>query len=281
MSIVRSRRALARLTARWKREGEVIGVVPTMGALHAGHLSLVRRAKAQCRRVIVTLFVNPRQFDNAADLAAYPRTERSDWAMLKPLGIDVLYAPPAAEIYPSGHCTTVSVAGFSRDLEGRFRPGHFDGVATVVAKLFLQTGADRAYFGEKDFQQLALVTRMAADLDIPVRVIACPTIREPDGLAMSSRNRRLSPAARDIAPALAANLFEAARRIEAGGSPAACLRQAHRRILAAGFAKVEYVELRSAADLSPLARVDRPARILAAAWLDGVRLIDNVKVAAR
>lgn len=281
MSIVRSRRALARLTARWKREGEVIGVVPTMGALHAGHLSLVRRAKAQCRRVIVTLFVNPRQFDNAADLAAYPRTERSDWAMLKPLGIDVLYAPPAAEIYPSGHCTTVSVAGFSRDLEGRFRPGHFDGVATVVAKLFLQTGADRAYFGEKDFQQLALVTRMAADLDIPVRVIACPTIREPDGLAMSSRNRRLSPAARDIAPALAANLFEAARRIEAGGSPAACLRQAQRRILAAGFAKVEYVELRSAADLSPLARVDRPARILAAAWLDGVRLIDNVKVAAR
>lgn len=281
MSIVRSRRALARLTARWKREGEVIGVVPTMGALHAGHLSLVRRAKAQCRRVIVTLFVNPRQFDNAADLAAYPRTERSDWAMLKPLGIDVLYAPPAAEIYPSGHCTTVSVAGFSRDLEGRFRPGHFDGVATVVAKLFLQTGADRAYFGEKDFQQLALVTRMAADLDIPVRVIACPTIREPDGLAMSSRNRRLSPAARDIAPALAANLFEAARRIEAGGSPAACLRQAHRRILAAGFAKVEYVELRSAADLSPLVRVDRPARILAAAWLDGVRLIDNVKVAAR
>jgi pantoate--beta-alanine ligase len=173
------------------------------------------------------------------------------------------------------------VAGFSRDLEGRFRPGHFDGVATVVAKLFLQTGADRAYFGEKDFQQLALVTRMAADLDIPVRVIACPTIREPDGLAMSSRNRRLSPAARDIAPALAANLFEAARRIEAGGSPAACLRQAQRRILAAGFAKVEYVELRSAADLSPLARVDRPARILAAAWLDGVRLIDNVKVAAR
>ena len=184
--IVRTVAELRATVAEWRCEGASVAVVPTMGALHAGHFSLVRAALEKADRVIVTLFVNPKQFNSATDLAAYPRTEEADAAKLAPLGAHLLYAPDAAEMYPDGFATTVTVSGGSEGLCGAFRPGHFDGVATVVAKLFMQTGANLALFGEKDFQQLHIVRRMARDLDIPIGIVPCPTVREPDGLALSS-----------------------------------------------------------------------------------------------
>jgi len=276
--IVRTLAELRATVAEWRREGARVAVVPTMGALHEGHLSLVRAALVQADRVIVTLFVNPKQFNSAADLAAYPRTEHEDAAKLAPLGAHMLYAPDADQVYPEGFATNVSVSGVSEGLCGAFRPGHFDGVATVVAKLFLQTGADLAFFGEKDFQQLHVVRRMARDLDIPIGIVGCPTVREADGLALSSRNVRLSQAQRAVAPRLADILFDAAARLAAGAAVAATLDAAQAAILAAGYAEVEYLTLRAEDDLSPLDRADRPARLLAAAWLGEVRLIDNVPV---
>lgn len=273
--------ALRARTAGWRREGLTIGVVPTMGALHDGHLSLVRTALTRTDRVIVTLFVNPKQFNNAADLAAYPRTVESDAAKLTPLGTHVLYAPEVEEIYPDGFATNVSVSGVSEGLCGAHRPGHFDGVATVVSKLLLQTGADLAFFGEKDFQQLQVVKRMVRDLDIPVEIVPCPTVREADGLAMSSRNVRLSAQARSTAAALPAVLFAAAERLSGGDAAEPVLADARAAIAAAGFGDLEYLELRAESDLTPLSRADRPARLLAAVWLDGVRLIDNVEVMPR
>lgn len=278
METLRSRAELRARVAGWRAAGARVGVVPTMGALHAGHLSLVEAAQARADRVIVTLFVNPRQFNMASDLAAYPRTEAEDAAKLAPLGVDALYAPEAGEMYPEGFATTVSVAGLSEGLCGAQRPGHFDGVATVVTKLLLQTGADRAFFGEKDWQQLQLVRRLVIDLDIPVEIVGCPTVREPDGLALSSRNARLSPGARAVAPALHAAMQAAAASIRAGGAVTGALAEAARAVEAAGFERVEYMELRDAASLAPLDAADRPARLLAAAWLDGVRLIDNIAV---
>lgn len=279
--IVRTLAELRATVATWRRQGAKIAVVPTMGALHEGHLSLVRAALAQADRVIVTLFVNPKQFNSAADLAAYPRTEDSDAAKLSPLGAHMLYAPNAEEIYPDGFATNVSVSGVSDGLCGAFRPGHFDGVATVVAKLFLQTQADLAFFGEKDFQQVHVVKRMAKDLDIPIEIVPCATVRESDGLAMSSRNVRLSPADRATAPKLVQALRAAATRLHTGEAAAPVLRDATKAIEASGFARVEYLELRAAADLKPLARADAPARLLVAAWLGEVRLIDNIEVAPR
>lgn len=277
--IVRTLAELRATVAAWRRQGAKIAVVPTMGALHEGHLSLVRAALVQAERVIVTLFVNPKQFNSAADLAAYPRTEDSDAAKLSPLGAHMLYAPNAEEIYPDGFATNVSVAGVSDGLCGAFRPGHFDGVATVVAKLFLQTQADLAFFGEKDFQQVHVVKRMAKDLDIPIEIVPCATVRETDGLAMSSRNVRLSAEDRATAPKLVQALRAAAIRLRAGQAAEPVLRDATKAIEAAGFARVEYLELRAAADLKPLTRADMPARLLVAAWLGDVRLIDNIEVA--
>lgn len=277
--IVRTLAELRATVAAWRRQGAKIAVVPTMGALHEGHLSLVRAALVQAERVIVTLFVNPKQFNSAADLAAYPRTEDSDAAKLSPLGAHMLYAPNAEEIYPDGFATNVSVSGVSDGLCGAFRPGHFDGVATVVAKLFLQTQADLAFFGEKDFQQVHVVKRMAKDLDIPIEIVPCATVRETDGLAMSSRNVRLSAEDRATAPKLVQALRAAAIRLRAGEAAEPVLRDATKAIEAAGFAQVEYLELRAAADLKPLARADVPARLLVAAWLGDVRLIDNIEVA--
>jgi pantoate--beta-alanine ligase len=278
--IVRMLAELRSIVAGWREEKASVAVVPTMGALHEGHLSLVRAAMAQADRVIVTLFVNPKQFNNAADLAAYPRTEHDDAVKLGPLGAHLLYAPYAEEIYPADFATTVSVSGVSEGLCGAGRPGHFDGVATVVAKLFLQTGADSAFFGEKDFQQLHVVRRMARDLDIPIKIIGCPTVREPDGLALSSRNIRLSAEERAVAPELAAILNAAAQCLSTGVEALPVLKAAEKGILAAGFGEVEYLELRSEADLAPLVRADRPARLLAAAWLGQTRLIDNFAVPA-
>ncbi|MER9249417.1 pantoate--beta-alanine ligase [Mesorhizobium sp. M0590] len=276
--IVRSVAQLRQIVAAWRREGVRIAVVPTMGVLHEGHLSLVRAALEKADRVIVTLFVNPKQFNSQADLAAYPSTEDEDAAKLAPLGAHLLYAPDAEEMYPAAFATTVSVSGVSEGLCGAFRPGHFDGVATVVAKLFLQTSADFGFFGEKDFQQLQLVRRMARDLDIPITIVPCPTVREADGLALSSRNVRLSPAERAVAPELPSVLLETAERLARGSPVLPTLAEARAAILAAGYREVEYLEFRDEADLRPMISLDRPARLLVAAWLGGTRLIDNVRI---
>ncbi|WP_171175402.1 pantoate--beta-alanine ligase [Ruegeria sp. HKCCD8929] len=267
-------------TSEWTRAGEVIGVVPTMGALHQGHLSLVEAAKAECDRVIVTIFVNPKQFNNPEDLAKYPRTEADDAVKLEPYGVDAIYVPEPDQIYPAGFATNVSVAGLTDVMEGEFRPGHFDGVATVVAKLFLQTRANRAYFGEKDYQQLMVVRRMARDLDIPTEVIGCPTVREASGLAMSSRNLRLSPEGLEVAAHLNAAMRSVAEALGRGEAFDEVAKHACAGLLEAGFSEVEYLDLRSAASLKPLGRASEPARLFAAALVEGIRLIDNIEVPA-
>ncbi|MDR3523988.1 MAG: pantoate--beta-alanine ligase [Acetobacteraceae bacterium] len=278
--IVRDLPGLRARVAAWRRAGESVAVVPTMGALHEGHLSLVRRAAADADRVIVTIFVNPRQFNSQADLDAYPRTEEADRLKLAGQGADIVYVPDGATVYPPGFATTVEVAGLSEGLCGAYRPGHFAGMATVVTKLFTQTTADLAYFGQKDFQQLCIVTRLAADLDLQIKVIGCPTLRETDGLAMSSRNTRLSAEARAVASSLYAELQRVAGRLAGGAAMSACLEDAKAAIVAGGYQAVEYLELRAEADLAVLDRPDVPARLLVAAWLDGVRLIDNIAIAA-
>lgn len=274
--IVRKVSDLRALVAPWQRAGQIVGLVPTMGALHAGHLSLVRAAQADCTRVIVTIFVNPKQFNTASDLAKYPRTEAADLALLRQAGVDAVFSPPPEEVYPAGFATTVSVAGVAGPLEGSSRPGHFEGVATVVAKLFGMSRADRAYFGQKDWQQLQVVRRMVADLNLPIAVVGCETLREADGLAMSSRNTRLSPRARAIAPALYAAMTRAAGDLRAG-DPAA-MQRCYDAVLAAGFDSIDYIDLRDGDTLQPLSAPNSSARLLAAAWLDGVRLIDNIPV---
>lgn len=278
MQVARSVADLRGHVAGWRGRGETVAVVPTMGALHTGHLSLVEAARAACDRVIVTLFVNPRQFDRAEDLANYPRHEDSDRAILGPRGVDLLFMPPVDQVYPPGFATSVRVEGLSRGMCGDFRPRHFDGVATVVAKLLLMTGADRAFFGEKDWQQLQIVRRMVADLNIPTAISGCPTLREDDGLALSSRNARLSAEDRAIAPALHRAMAAAAQQLRAGEDAAQVLAQARNQITAAGFRQVEYLDLRDPETLVPLERLDGPARLLAAAWLGPVRLIDNIAV---
>lgn len=275
--IVRKLDDLRAMTQGWRRNGETIGVVPTMGALHEGHLSLVRAAKAACDRVIVTLFVNPRQFNNAEDFAKYPRTEDSDAALLQPFAVDALFVPDAAEVYPEGHATTISVSGVSEPLEGAHRPGHFDGVATVVTLLFNMTQADRAFFGEKDWQQMQVVKRLVEDLKLPIEIVPCPIIRAEDGLALSSRNQRLSPEARAKADVLPQALLAAAAAIEGGALIESALIEARAKLQAAGFGEVEYLELRDSASLAAPVP-GQPCRLLAAVWLDGVRLIDNVAV---
>lgn len=276
--VIRSSAELREKVAGWKRSGMFVGVVPTMGALHDGHLSLVREARRQSDRVIVTIFVNPMQFNNADDLTKYPRDEGHDLALLDAEGVDVLFAPEVAEVYPEGFATKVSVAGVSEPLEGAFRPGHFDGVATVVAKLFGMTQAGRAFFGEKDWQQLQVVRRLVEDLNIPVKIIGCPTIREADGLAMSSRNVRLSTAERAAAPGLHRILEAAAAALRAGALARETLLDAEAEILEAGFREVDYLDLRSVEGLRPLGRATEPARLLVAAWIGDVRLIDNIAV---
>ena len=275
--IVRRVSDLRGMVRAWKAAGSVVGVVPTMGALHDGHLSLVRAAKADCERVIVTIFVNPKQFNNPDDLKKYPRTEAADAALLTSFGVDVIFAPAPEEVYPTGFATTVSVAGVAEPLEGALRPGHFDGMATVVAKLFGMTMADRAYFGQKDWQQLQVVKRLVRDLNMPVWIVGCETVREPDGLAMSSRNVRLA-GSRPQAPALYAAMTRAARTIRAGGDAAKVLAECEADILAAGFQQIEYIDLRDASSLGQTEGMDRPLRLLAAVWLGGVRLIDNIPV---
>lgn len=279
MQILRTVAELRTRVRGWKADGRQVGVVPTMGALHEGHLSLVRAAKRGCDRVIVTIFVNPMQFNSPEDLAKYPRTEEIDAAMLAAEGVDLIFAPAPDEVYPQGFATRVSVSGVSEPLEGAMRPGHFEGVATVVAKLFGMTQADRAYFGQKDWQQLQVVRRMVADLNIAVEIVGCETVREADGLALSSRNVRLDPLARAQAPALHRILQRAAQALRDGAEAGATLARAGEELGQAGFEQIEYVELRDAATLDPRAAPgERPVRLLAAAWIGGVRLIDNIPV---
>jgi pantoate--beta-alanine ligase len=251
-----------------------------MGALHAGHLALVERARAYATVVCVTLFVNPTQFGPHEDLDRYPRDEAGDLAKLAAAGAHLVFAPPVAEMYPSGSVTRVGVPGLGDILEGEFRPGFFTGVATVVCKLLILTLPDVALFGEKDYQQLLVVRRAAADLNIPVQIEAGRTVREADGLALSSRNAYLSPDERRIAPALFAALTAVAADVAGGADADARSAKAAADLLAAGFAKVDYLAVRDAETLQPWQDRIRPGRVLAAAWLGRTRLIDNVAITA-
>jgi pantoate--beta-alanine ligase len=249
-----------------------------MGAIHDGHLALVHAAHRQCERIVASLFVNPRQFGPSEDLAAYPRNEAADVAAFAGAGVDLVFAPTVEAMYPPGFATVVRVGGVSEGLDGAHRPGHFEGVATVVAKLLLQTLPDAAYFGEKDYQQLLVVRRLARDLNIPVRIEGVPTVREPDGLAMSSRNVYLSPPERRIAPLLHKTLHECADAIvRRPDSVDAELARSIAALGSGGFAP-DYLELRDAETLAPVVRLERPARLITAARLGRTRLIDNIAV---
>ncbi len=279
IAVARSVAALREAVADWRARRESVGLVPTMGAIHKGHLALVEAARAGCGRVVASLFVNPKQFGPAEDFAAYPRDEAADLAAFEGAGVDLVFMPPVEEMYPAGFATTVHLEGPAADLEGAHRPGHFDGVATVVAKLLLQCLPDAAYFGEKDYQQLTVVRRLVRDLDIPVRIEGVPTVREADGLALSSRNVYLSPAERGIAPLLHRTLENAAAAIrQRPDAVATALARGLAALSAAGFA-VDYLELRNADDLTAMARLTGPARLLVAARLGRTRLIDNIPVA--
>ena len=260
----------------WQDAGERVSVVPTMGALHAGHLSLVRAAKDQSDRVIVTLFVNPTQFGDPADLETYPRTEADDARKLAPLGVDLLYAPGVGEIYPEGFATTVSVAGVSASLCGAFRPGHFDAVATVMAKLFLKTAADIAFFGEKDRQQLEVIRKMVTDLNLDVEIVGLPIIREPDGLAMSSRNRYLGKTERETAKSLHQALQQAQQLVTQGESSAEAIRTSMRTIIEReGQVKVDYISVCDPKRFEELEEIQGKAMIALAVHVGKARLIDN------
>jgi pantoate--beta-alanine ligase len=268
--------ALRRVTAGWREAGERIALVPTMGALHEGHLALARLAREQAERVVVSIFVNPTQFAPGEDFSSYPRTLDDDRRKLAGLA-DRIFAPTVDEMYPEGSATTVSVAGpAAAGLEDRFRPTHFQGVATVVAKLLVQAMPDLAVFGEKDYQQLKVVTRMARDLHLPVRIVPGPTVRETDGLALSSRNRYLSPDERARAPQLHQALLRCRNDIRAGADLEGALTQARAVLASAGF-ELDYLEARAAETLEPIKAVtDGPVRIVVAARLGTTRLIDNI-----
>jgi pantoate--beta-alanine ligase len=264
--------------ARWRKADERVGLVPTMGALHQGHMALVRAAQAECDRVVATIFVNPKQFAPTEDLASYPRREAADLEMLETAGVDLVFLPALNEIYPPGFATLVRVNGLTEGLCGAHRAGHFDGVTTVVTKLLIQSLPDAAYFGEKDYQQLMVVRQLARDLDIPVHIAGVPTVREPDGLALSSRNAYLSAEGRRIAPNLARVLRSVAGALSQ--DPSAIAREVGRGSAAlkqAGFA-VEYLEVREAGTLARISKTTASSRVFAAVRLGKTRLIDNMPI---
>jgi pantoate--beta-alanine ligase len=277
--VVRTLPTLRQAIASWRAAGDTVALVPTMGALHAGHLALVRQAKRRAARVVVSIFVNPAQFGPHEDLARYPRPFAADLAALKELRADLVWVPPAGVMYPPGFATRIVPAGpAAAGLEDRFRPHFFAGVATVVAKLLVQVGPDFAMFGEKDYQQLKVVTAMARDLDLPTRIIGVPTVRERDGLAMSSRNAYLSPSERAAAPTLQRVLRQCAADISAGKPVAGALARGRKAIAKAGF-KLDYLEARHAGTLAPLRTAKAgPVRLLVAARIGTTRLIDNLAV---
>lgn len=282
MDTVRTVADLRARVAVWRAGGLRVALVPTMGALHDGHLSLVRLGRRHADRIVATIFVNPTQFGPTEDLGAYPRDEDADAAMLAAEGCDLLYAPEVATMYPPGFATAIRVGGGLTDvLCGAARPGHFDGVALVVAKYLIQAQADVAVFGEKDWQQLALIRRLAADLDIPTEIVGGPIARAPDGIALSSRNRYLTDAERAAAPNLFAALMAAAAAITQGAPIDESLSTARAQLSLAGFGPVDYVEARDAQTLAPVSTRDpaRAIRLFGAARLGRARLIDNVPVA--
>jgi pantoate--beta-alanine ligase len=277
MLVVRTR---ADLRAALAASPRPIGLVPTMGWLHAGHVSLVERARSENATVVMSIFVNPRQFGEAADFEKYPRNEARDFAVAEGAGVDVMFAPPVDEVYPPGFDTVVAVGAIAHPLEGRARPGHFDGVATVVALLFGLVGAERAYFGLKDYQQVQVIRRMTLDLALPTEVVPCPTVREPDGLAMSSRNARLTPAGRAVAPVIHRALLAGAAHVRRGVHEAASVRGAVLAVLATEpSVVVDYVSVADPDTLKELVEVNGRALLSLAVRVDDVRLIDNELVA--
>jgi pantoate--beta-alanine ligase len=279
LNVIRQVADLRAVISGWRRAEESIGLLPTMGALHEGHLTLVRRAKADCRRVVATIFVNPTQFGPSEDVTAYPRDEAGDRALLQGTGTDLLFAPTAEEMYPPGFATTVTVGGLTEHLCGPHRPGHFAGVATVVTKLLAQSLPTRAYFGEKDFQQLQVIRHLVRDLDLPVEIVGVPTVREADGLALSSRNRHLSKAERQCATVLPALLRNAAVRLADGRVASPEIAAIEQGLRDSGFGPIDYVTLADEATLVPLCRAAAPCRLFAAVRLGPTRLIDNWPVA--
>ena len=278
LEVVRDVASLRAKVREWRRQDETVGLIPTMGALHDGHLALVKAALDSCDHAVTTIFVNPTQFAPNEDFEAYPRDEADDFSKLQALSADVAFVPPVEEMYADGFSTSVAVSGLTEGLCGATRPHFFGGVATVVSKLLLQAMPDKAFFGEKDYQQLQVVTRMARDLDIPVEIVGVPTVREADGLAMSSRNWYLSPEERASAPALYKVLCDIAAKLSAGQTSAAAIAEGRTVLEAAGFGPIDYIEVCDASSLEPLETADRPARVLAAAHLGRTRLIDNVAV---
>lgn len=276
METITSVAALREQTRVWRRANETVALVPTMGALHRGHLALIAEAKARAARVVVSIFVNPTQFAPNEDFARYPRDLARDLRVLADLGgVDAVYAPDMREMYPEGFTTRIVMGGPAAGLETDYRPHFFSGVATVVGKLFAQSRADFAIFGEKDYQQLLVVRLLSRDLDLGVDVIGVPTVRESDGLALSSRNAYLSPDEREIAGRLNRVLADVAARARAGISIPQAEAEGNAALIEAGFSRVDYVAIRDAATLMPVAALDRPARVLAAARVGTTRLIDN------
>lgn len=277
--VVRTLQPLREMVARWRGEGSAVGLVPTMGALHRGHLELVRAARKRAARVVVSIFVNPTQFAPNEDFDRYPRDEAGDLAKLASVGCDAVWSPERAVMYPDGFATRIIPGGAAEGLESDFRPHFFGGVATVCCKLFTQVGPDVAVFGEKDFQQLAVVKQMVRDLNLPLEIFGADTVREPDGLAMSSRNAYLSPAERAIAPAMHRVITEVADKVRGGADIAASEHTACAGLTEAGFGKIDYVAVRDAISLQvPTPGTPSGLRVLAAAWLGKTRLIDNVPV---
>jgi pantoate--beta-alanine ligase len=281
LPVARGVAELRRVVAQWRHAGEIVALVPTMGALHRGHLALVAHGKERADRVIVSIFVNPTQFGPNEDFARYPRDEASDAAKLAGAQCDLLYAPSVGEMYPPGFATTVAAGPLAEPLDGRFRPGHFTGVATVVTKLLLQARPDIACFGEKDYQQLQIIRRVARDLDIAVGIDGVPIIREEDGLALSSRNAYLAPEERRIAP----ELYRILAAVVARAAAITLLQEAAAwgasELSRAGFTKIDYLEICDVETLQPLSDPNRPGRVLVAAWLGKTRLIDNLPLPPR
>ena len=262
----------------WRQAGETVGLVPTMGALHDGHLSLVRLSRVKTMRTCVTLFVNPKQFGLNDDLNMYPSDEEGDVSQLTDEGVDLLFQPAPDVMYPPGFSTSVSVEDLGNSLEGKFRPGFFNGVATVVTKLLIQSLPDIAIFGEKDFQQLLVIKRLSRDLDIPVQIESAPIVREEDGLALSSRNFYLSSSERAIAPILHGTISQVAEQVGRGAAPSDQADWGRGQLIQAGFSFVDYLTVRDAETFEEVKDISRPARVLVAAKLGRTRLIDNVVI---
>lgn len=276
--VVRTVAELRERVGAWRMAGDRIAMVPTMGALHDGHLSLVEDGQRRAAHVVVSIFVNPTQFAPHEDFQTYPRTEEADLDKLARLGTDLVFAPPAVEMYPGGSVTRIEMAGPALGLETDFRPHFFGGVATVVSKLLIACAPDVAVFGEKDYQQLAVIRQMVADLLLPVEIVGGATVREADGLAMSSRNAYLTDEERSVAPRLYAEMTELADRVRAGGDIATAIDTARAAILAAGFRQFDYLAVRNAVTLAAPSEPGEPLRLLAAAWLGRTRLIDNIAI---